>query len=191
MAKITIFGHGTMGSAIGGIFDNTEHTVEYIGKEGLSSEAGDIVILAVRFDVIADILEKNKEAFEGKIIVDIANPLNFETWDELVVPADSSSAQIVAQKLPKSRVIKAFNTTSNTMLRNKSIDSREIPTVQIASDDEEAKKIFTEIIKDTGLKVMDVGSLKRARELEAFGFLQMVLVKDGKINAEGGYALLG
>ena len=44
-------------------------------------------------------------------MVDISNPLNFETFDSLTVPADSSAAAELAAALPSSKVLKAFNTT--------------------------------------------------------------------------------
>ena len=43
--------------------------------------------------------------------MDISNPLNFETFDSLTVPADSSAAAELAAALPSSKVLKAFNTT--------------------------------------------------------------------------------
>jgi len=41
----------------------------------------------------------------------------------------------------------------------------------------------------SGLKVMDSGKLKRARELEAFGFLQMILAASEKISWNGGFGV--
>ena len=53
---------------------------------------------------------EDKEQLEGKVVIDITNPLNFETWDELVVPADGSAASEIQKKLPNSKVVKGFNT---------------------------------------------------------------------------------
>ena len=60
---------------------------------------------------VADVLAQRGEQLAGKIVVDITNPLNFETFDSLVVPADGSAAAEIAAALPQSRVLKAFNTT--------------------------------------------------------------------------------
>ena len=46
----------------------------------------------------------------GKVVVDITNPLDFQTFDSLVVPADGSAAAELAAKLPQAKVVKAFNT---------------------------------------------------------------------------------
>jgi predicted dinucleotide-binding enzyme len=43
--------------------------------------------------------------------------------------------------------------------------------VLIAGDDEGAKKTVAELVRAGGLNAIDAGPLKRARELEALGFL--------------------
>lgn len=48
-------------------------------------------------------------------------------------------------------------------------------TVLIAGDDSDAKTLFAGVIAAGGLKAIDAGSLKRAREMEAIGFLQLTL----------------
>jgi predicted dinucleotide-binding enzyme len=45
--------------------------------------------------------------------------------------------------------------------------------VFIAGDGEEAKAIVSKLAEDGGLRPVDVGPLKRARELEAAGLLHM------------------
>jgi predicted dinucleotide-binding enzyme len=47
--------------------------------------------------------------------------------------------------------------------------------VLIASDHEDAKEIVSRIVADAGLRPIDVGPLKRARELEALGYLHMAI----------------
>ena len=68
-------------------------------------------MLAVPYPAVADVLAKRGEQLAGKVVVDITNPLNFETFDSLTVPADGSAAAEIAAALPESRVLKAFNTT--------------------------------------------------------------------------------
>lgn len=105
------------------------------------------------------------------MVVDITNPLNFETWDELVVPADSSAAQELQKLLPNSKVLKAFNTTFAATLQSGQVGGQQQTTVLVAGDDDDAKATFKEALKGSPL----AGKLKRARELEATGFLQMTL----------------
>ena len=56
-----------------------------------------------------------------KIVIDITNPLDVETFDSLVVPVGSSAAAELAKALPGSTVLKAFNTNfAGTLAARKS-----------------------------------------------------------------------
>ena len=112
MAHVSIIGTGNMGQAIAGVAGRGGHTVELLGQHDTDNAVtGDIVVLAVPYPAVADVLAERGEQLAGKIVVDITNPLNFETFDSLIVPADSSAAAEIAAALPQSRVLKAFNTT--------------------------------------------------------------------------------
>lgn len=103
--------------------------------------------------------------------MDITNSLDFNTFNSLLVPADSSAAAEIAKKVPGAKVLKAFNTNFAASLTTKKVADSVQTTVLVAGDDEEAKKTFTAMLSGSGLNVIDAGSLKRARELESFGFL--------------------
>jgi predicted dinucleotide-binding enzyme len=121
--------------------------------------------------------------------VDITNPLDFATFDSLVVPADGSAAAEIAAALPQSRVIKAFNTTFAGTLASGSVGA--LPTtVLIAGDDADAKTLLADIVTAGGLRATDAGSLSRARELEAIGFLQLTLAVQEKVSWTGGFAVV-
>ena len=190
MANITIFGQGNMGQAIASVFTSGGHEVDFVGKEGLTKRAGDIVVLAVPYAVIASILEANKASLAGKILVDISNPVNFENMDELLTPAGSSAAEEIAKLIPEARVVKAFNTNFAATIAAKQVAGKEKTTVQLASADQEAKKILAGYIQEGGLDTIDAGELKRARELEAMGFLQITLAVREKINWTAGFAVI-
>lgn len=190
MTKVTIFGKGNMGKAIGQNFVDAQNEVNYIGSDDTVENIGEIVILAVPYPAALKIAEKNSEKLENKIVVDITNPLNFETWNELVVPANSSAAAEIASKLPNSKIVKAFNTTFAATLVSKKIGDKQQTTVLMASDDETAKKLLADSLKESGLAIVDAGTLKRARELEAFGFLQMTLAAKEKISWNGGFGII-
>jgi predicted dinucleotide-binding enzyme len=121
--------------------------------------------------------------------VDITNPLNFETFDSLVVAADGSAAAEVAAALPQSQVLKAFNTTFAGTLTSGTVGPL-TTTVLIAGDDAEAKSTLAGIVTSGGLKAVDAGSLSRARELEALGFLQLTLAINEKVSWTGGFGVI-
>lgn len=189
MVKVSVFGKGNMGSAIGQNFADAGNQTEYITKDSTVETLGDIVVLAVPYPAVHDILEKYRSALAGKIIIDITNPVDFNTFDDLVVPADNSAAAEIAAKLPDSKVVKAFNTTFAATLATKKVADQHQTTVLIASDDASAKKQVTDALNGCGLKIIDAGSLKRARELEAMGFLQISLASAEKISWTGGFGI--
>ena len=60
----------------------------------------------------------------------------------------------------------------------------------IAGDDAEAKSTLAGIVTSGGLKAVDAGSLNRARELEALGFLQLTLAANEKVSWTGGFGVI-
>ncbi|RRK09953.1 diguanylate cyclase [Lactiplantibacillus garii] len=189
MAAITIFGKGNMGQAIGGNFEAAGNQVTYVGSHDQVPALGAIIVLAVPYAAAVSITESHTDEFAGKVVVDVTNPLNFDTWDELVVPADSSAAAILADKAPQAKVVKAFNTTFAGTLAAKQIGNDHPTTVLMAADDADAKKALADALDGSGLVTMDAGSLKRAREMEAFGFLQMTLAASEQIGWTGGFGI--
>jgi len=190
MAHISIIGTGNMGQAIASVAGRGGHTVQLLGENDLGTPAnGDIVVLAVPYPAVSAVLEQRASQLEGKIVVDITNPLNFETFDELTVPADSSAAAEIAAKLPGSRVLKAFNTTFAGTLAAGTVGPL-TTTVLIAGDDADAKSTLARVVTSGGLKAIDAGGLKRAREMEALGFLQIALAAGEKVSWTGGFGIV-
>lgn len=91
-----------MGQAIGKNFADAGNDVQYYGSKDTAERLGDIVVMAVPYPALAALAKQYQTKLAGKIVVDITNPLNFETFDELVVPADSSAAQQLQKLLPAS-----------------------------------------------------------------------------------------
>jgi 8-hydroxy-5-deazaflavin:NADPH oxidoreductase len=190
MTHISIIGTGNMGQAIAGIATKGGNTVELFNQGDADKVAtGEIVILAVPYPALADVIAARGDQLSGKIVVDITNPLNFETFDSLVVPADSSAAGEVAAALPQSRVLKAFNTTFAGTLAAGTVGPV-ATTVLIAGDDADAKALLAGVITAGGVHAIDAGSLRRARELEALGFLQLALAASEKISWTGGFGII-
>lgn len=190
MKTVTIIGTGTMANAIGGVLAGGGATVDYIARsETTEKVSGTTVVLAVPYPEVAGIIDQYRTQLSGKTVVDITNPLNFETFDSLTVPVGSSAAEVIAAELPNSTVLKAFNTNFAATLSSKKTGSLQT-TVQIAGDDSDAKSNLAALIEAGGVAAMDVGSLRRAHELEALGFLQLTLAAGEKINWTGGFGIV-
>jgi len=107
-------------------------------------------------------------------VVDISNPVDVATFDSLVVPSGTSAAEQIAAAAPGARVVKAFNTTfAGNLVAG---EAGGLPLdVFIAGDDAEAKQAVADLAASGGLRPVDAGPLRRARELEGFQFLHMTL----------------
>lgn len=206
MTTVTVIGAGNFGSVVAGIAAKGGTGVQVLARDVEKARAvadplggtagtvgdevtGDVVVLAVPYGAVADLVEVYPSAFDGKVLVDVTNPVDFSTFDDLVVPADSSAAKQLQDAVPGARVVKAFNTNFGGTLASGEIGS--VPTtVLVAGDDADAKQTLVELVTAAGLQGLDAGSLKRARELEAVGLLQMTLAGAEKISWGGGLALI-
>jgi 8-hydroxy-5-deazaflavin:NADPH oxidoreductase len=201
MSTVTIVGAGNMGGAIawrviaGGneaqVLTRQPLKVAIPGaKHGQVGDpiTGDIVVLALPYGAVAEVLARYEGQLDGKVLVDLTNPLDFETFDSLVVPVGSSAAEVIAQAVPGASVLKAFNTNFAATLTSGSV-GQEDTAVLIAGDDADAKAALTSVVEAGGLRAVDAGSLRRAHELEALGFLQLTLAAAGRTSWTGGFGL--
>jgi predicted dinucleotide-binding enzyme len=189
MTSITVIGTGNMGQAITALAQKGGNTVQTLGHQDTDQAVtGDIVVLAVPYAALSDIASTRSEELAGRTVVDITNPLNYQTG-ELAVAPDSSAAAELAAALPSSKVLKAFNTTFGPTLAIGKVGDQPT-TVLIAGDDTDAKTELADVITAAGLQAVDAGPLNRARELEGIGLLQISLAMGEKIGWTGGLALV-
>lgn len=205
MTSISIIGGGRMSAAIADLSSRAGASIQIIRRSTASSSGeradvtygaigdeltGELVVLAVPYGAYPSILEHYREQLDGKTVIDISNPIDFTTYDELTVPADSSTAAELARLLPEgTAVVKAFNVNLGDTLVT-GTNGTTPTTVLFAGDHPEAKIAVAGLIEAAGMRAVDVGPLSRARELEAMGFLQIVLAALGKTRNESGFALL-
>ncbi len=205
MTSISIIGIGNMGGAIAGIAAKGGAQVQLVARDHAKAQelagatgataaafgdalTGDIVVLAIPFPAYDEVLATYGSQLEGKTVVDMANPVDGATFDGLTVPSDSSAAAVLAGKAPRAHVVKAFNTNFAATLATGTVGG--LPTtVLVAGDDQAAKDAVLDLVRAAGLVAEDAGSLKRARELEAIGFLQILLAASGKTGWDAGFAL--
>jgi predicted dinucleotide-binding enzyme len=189
---ITIIGTGNMARGIGTRALAGGHSVTLLGTETAKAQAladelsgdvragqvgdplaGDVVVLAVWYAAVDDVLGRYHDQLDGKILVDITNPIDVDTFEPLTFET-GSAAQETAAKAPGAKVVKAFNTTFAGTLIEGEVAGHPLD-VLLASDDEQAKATVGQLVRDAGLRAIDVGPLKRAREIEALGYLHNVV----------------
>jgi 8-hydroxy-5-deazaflavin:NADPH oxidoreductase len=136
--------------------------------------ADDVVLLAIWYPAAAQVVQQYGAQLAGKVLVDITNPLN-ASFDELAVAADTSAAEEIAKVAPPgTKVVKAFNTTFARTLASGQVGGYPLD-VFIAGDDVKAKATVAQLVTDGGLRAIDVGPLRRARQLEGMELLMMTL----------------
>jgi hypothetical protein len=133
-----------------------------------------VVVLAVWYDTNLEIAKQLGAKLAGKVVVDIANPLN-ATYDGLATAPDSSSAEDLARVVaPGAKVVKAFNTTFAGALLAGQVGGQPLD-VFIAGDDAGAKSKVAQLVRDGGMRAIDTGPLSRSRQIEGMQLLQIVL----------------
>ena len=137
---------------------------------------GEVVVLAIPYGAIDDVIASYEGELDGKTVVDITNPVDFSNFTPLKVEA-GSAAQEIAAKAPRANVVKAFNTTFAGTLVEGTVAGERLD-VLIASDDEKAKGSVKQLVESGGLRSVDAGPLARAHELEALGYLHMSLQEE-------------
>jgi 8-hydroxy-5-deazaflavin:NADPH oxidoreductase len=196
--NVTIIGAGNMGRGIGTRLVAGGHSITFVdanpetaektaaevnasAKNGSKvstaslgeAELGDVVVLAVWYGTNIELAKQLGAKLAGKVVVDIANPLN-ASFDGLATAPDSSSAEDVAKAIAAgAKVVKAFNTTYAGTLLTGEVAGQPLD-VFIAGDDVEAKNKVAELVRDGGMRPVDVGLLSRARQIEGMQFLHIV-----------------
>ncbi|MCW2512094.1 MAG: oxidoreductase coenzyme F420-dependent [Mycobacterium sp.] len=193
MSSISIIGLGNMAGALAQKALAGGNTVEIIGRDSAKANdlaaslsgvtvgtagtapVGDIVIVAVPYASAAAVVSEYGDALDGKVIVDITNPVSPDAKG-LVTPEGSSGAQEIAKAAPAgAHVVKAFNTLFSHVLSAGSAGGRPLD-VFIAGDDEQAKADVSAFIESLGLRPLDAGELPMARAIENAALLQLGLV---------------
>ena len=108
------------------------------------------------------------ENLAGKVLVDIANPLDFSAGfpPTLFVKDSDSLGEQVQRAFPEARVVKTLNTlNASLMVEPKTLG--EVSTVFVSGDDPEAKATVTGLLQSFGHEdVIDLGGIETARGTE-------------------------
>ena len=148
----------------------------------------DIFILAVPYSAEAEIVSEIRDVAEGKIVISITNPIN-KNLTGLVTQPDTSAAEELQKLLPKSKVVKAFNTTFAADFTHPVIEGKQVDSF-IAGNDEASVKTVSELIKIAGFNPIIAGSLQVSRTLENMQLLLMQLGLKYNYNWLAGWKIL-
>lgn len=190
--KVLVIGAGNMGSGFAKQFTAAGHKVaitsrnsakaqtlaKQVGAEAVSgaeaATGADVIVIATPYaEAIAALRELGN--LNGKIVVDVTNPLSAD-YMSLTVGHSTSAAETIAAAVPGAHLVKAFNTIFAQVLAEGADfgNQRKVP-VFVATDDARAKETVKALAQSIGFDVIDSGGLKNARYLEPLAGLNIYL----------------
>ena len=206
--RVGILGSGLMGGKLGTILARAGHEVVFSyarstgkldrladdargkGRAGTPREAAehaDAILLAVHWSRIDDVLRQAGD-LSRKVIVTCSLPMNADDTG-LVIAHTDSGAEALAKKVPKARVVSAFNTVPSEVLFGVFEGRRKSrrPSLVYCGDDAAGKEIAAGLIRDAGFDPVDAGPLRMARYTEPFALLVAQLAYEGNEGPELAY----
>ena len=192
--KIGILGTGDVGRSLGTGFVDKGHDVLMGSRQAGNAKAaawakqagpkattgtfadaakfGDVVVLATKWTGTENALKIAGFAnFARKVVMDVTNPLDFSKGTpRLAIGHTDSGGEQIQRWLKDAKVVKAFNIVGHDDMVNPRFPGGP-PDMFIAGNDAGAKQTVTEICRQFGWPVIDIGALEGARELESLCIL--------------------
>ena len=205
---IAIIGAGNVGKAITGSASRAGHSVTLSSAKGDSAiaaaqesgaraavsnreavEGADVVILAIPYTAVDEVLGELGSQLAGKVLVDATNPLKPD-YSGLATNG-SSGAEEIQRKAQGARVVKAFNTAFAARQADPNVAGGLRADGYVAGDDEEAKQAVLGLLADIGFNPVDAGPLAMARYLEGMAWLNSSLQMKNGWSWQASWKLVG
>lgn len=206
--RVGVLGSGLMGGTLGVLFARAGHEVVFsyarsqkklerlardasakarTGTPAEAAKGSDVLLLAVHWSRLDDVLAQAGN-LSGRVVISCSIPMNGDDT-ELVVAHTDSGAEQLARRIPKARVVSAFNTVPSEVLvrvfERRTRTRR--PHLVYCSDHARAKKTAARLIRDVGFEPIDAGPLRIARYTEPFALLVAQLAYEGENGPELAY----
>ncbi len=189
--KVGIIGSGIVGQVLANAFNAEGHQVTLgtrnISKEELvafknnhptiainnfadTAKNADLIVLAVAGSVVTEAIQlAGHEHFAHKIVIDATNPIAAAPPENGVLKfftdLNESLMEKIQKEVPDAQVVKAFSCVGNAFMYQPSFPGG-TPTMFIAGNNTDAKKIVTDILISFGWEVEDMGLMEAARAIE-------------------------
>lgn len=194
--KIAILGTGNVGDTIGSKLIELGHEV-MMGSRTLNNEKalafvaknnerasngtfanaasfGEVIFNCTKGEISIEALKMAGNEMNGKILVDIANPLDFSNgMPPSLIPSLSNTNSLgeeIQKTFPNIKVVKTLNTMWCGLMVNPNLIGNGEHVNYICGNDEEAKAKVISLLNELGWKnefILDLGDIKSARATEA------------------------
>ncbi len=183
--KIGIIGAGNIGGTLAGLFAGAGHQVALSNSRGPESLAEFVTVLGPKVravstaeaalfgDVVVEAIPYGRyqslpvEALAGKILITAAN--YYPGRDGQIAFDGRAQSELIAEYLPETRVVKAFNTIWYRHLAEEGdveLPVSERRVIFLAGDDAPAKEIVAGLIEEIGFGPLDTGTLAESKVQE-------------------------
>jgi len=189
--KIGIIGSGNVGTALRLGLQGAGYEVKSSGRGPkelqMAASWGEILILAVPFSAIDEVLHQMGDAVDGKVLLDVSNALTPDY--QLAIGCTTSGAEELQKKVPKAKVVKASNTIFSQHMSTGQVKGEKL-TLFVAGNDGTAKDTVLSAGRDIGFDTVDAGPLKNARWTETLGYFNIQLGYTLKMGTDIGFKLV-
>lgn len=206
--NIAIIGAGNVGKALAGSATRAGNSVTVSATTGESARAAaeqtgaraaessrraveqaELVILAVPYGAVDDVLAGVGEAIAGKIVVDATNPIKPDYSG--LATGEKSGAEVIQALAPGARVVKAFNTAFAARQADPAVTDGLRVDGYVAADDDDAKAAVLGLVEAIGFNPVDAGGLTMSRYLEGMAWLNISLQMKNGWSWQAGWKLVG
>ena len=193
-AKVAVIGLGNIGSAVAtNLVKGNHHVIVSDRKiekaKELSQKLGnlvqpmeipaaikeaDIVVFAIWFNAIKELLNKYATELQGKIIVDPSNPIapDDNGGFKKIIGENESAGEILSSLLPKNaRLAKTLGTLGVASLASAAFQKPDAAVLFYATDDTSINEDIEQLIRDNGFEPVRIGGIDQSIRIEVFGDL--------------------
>lgn len=186
--KIGIIGSGNIGGTLAKLWAKAGHEVfvssrhpeelsglvSGIGKNAHAgtvreaAEFGEVIFLAIPLKGVKDTLPAIEKMLEGKVVVDAMNPFpgrDGEVAREIIERGIASGVR-TQERLPDSKIARAFSSVYYKTLQTESHRQGEKVAIPIAADDDEARQVAVDLVRDAGFEPFFLGKLSESNPLD-------------------------
>ena len=192
-SKVAVIGLGNIGKVLaknlvkgnrpviiaGKKLEDAQTLAQQLGNLAIAAEIGDaiknadIIVLAVWFNTIKEILENYATELDGKIIIDPSNPIapDEKGGFKKIISENESAGEIIVELLPKNaKLAKALGTLGVASLTSAAFQ-KPANVLFYATDNASINADIEQLIRDNGFEPIRVGGIDQSIRIEVFGDL--------------------
>lgn len=184
--RIGVIGSGSLGGSVGRAWVKAGHEVMFssrnpdelraMAKElgplasvGTPKEAaafGEVILTAVPYSALTSIGRDLQTQLRGKIVIDASNPTRWSDGDLYKQAMRDGVGATSARLLAGTRLVRGFSAVNATAIAASSEGRRTTVAVPIASDDQAALVVVSQLVRDARCAPVITGNLASSRVFE-------------------------